>query len=422
MLTEPAPLRLAYLTGLYPKASHTFIEREVRSLRDLGASVTTTSVRRPGAAEIIGPEEEAAVAETFYVLAEAKNPLRLASAHLALLARAPGRWLSTLALALRTGRPGAKGLLWQLFYFAEAGVLAGHLRREGVTHLHNHFADASANVAMLTAELADIPFSFTLHGPAELFEPDSWQLGEKVARSAFTVCISHFARSQAMLFSDPAHWGKLRIVHCGVHPARYAAEPSANQSGLNLLFVGRLTPIKGLRVLFDALGQLRAKGVEDVTLTLVGDGEDRAWAEAEAARLGGITLLGFRSQDGVAEALAAADALVLPSFAEGVPVVLMETMAAGRPVIATQVGGVSELVEDGVSGRIVPPGDAAGLAAAIRALADAGPEARAKMGEKGRNRVETEFDVSKEARWILDLFEGRGGDALRPGRAARCAG
>src|SRR6056297_161459 len=413
MLTSTSPLKLAYLTGHYPKASHTFIEREIRALRRHRAEVFTASIRKPDAAEIIGAEEEAALAETFYVLAEARNPLRLAGAHLGHLARRPGRWVSTLVLALRTGRPGFKGLLWQMFYFAEAGVLADHLRRREVTHLHNHFADASANVAMLTAELADIPFSFTLHGPAELFEPESWQLGTKIARSAFTACISHFARSQAMLFSDPADWPKLRIVHCGVIPERYGTATHQNQSGLNLLFVGRLTGIKGLRVLFAALESLRADGRTDITLTLIGDGDDRAWAEAEAARLGGITLLGFRSQTDVATALEDADALVLPSFAEGVPVVLMEAMATGLPVIATQVGGVSELVEEGVSGRIVAPGNVAALTGAITDLAD-DPASRAGMGRAGRAKVAAEFNVENEALWLLDLFEGRAGDRLRP--------
>jgi len=413
MSTEPPVPHLAYLTGFYPKASHTFIEREVRALRGHGARVTTASIRRPATVEIIGPEEQAASDETFYVLEQAKHPLRLASAHLKLLVRAPGRWFSTLALAMRTGRPGLRGLLWQLFYFAESGVLARHLRQERVTHLHNHFADASANVAMLTSALADIPFSFTLHGPAELFEPESWHLGEKVARSAFTACISHFARSQAMLFSDPTEWHKLRIVHCGVDPARYAITSREHRPGLRLLFVGRLTEVKGLRVLFGALARLRKDGRDDIFLTLVGDGNDRAWVEAEAARLGGVTLLGYRSQEEVAEALREVDALILPSFAEGVPVVLMEAMAAGLPVIATQVGGVSELVEQGVSGRLVAPGDAEGLAAAIGDFAE-DPESRHAMGAAGKSKVTTEFDVGKEARWLLDLFEGKGGDRLRP--------
>lgn len=411
----PARLCVAYLTGEYPKASHTFILREIAALRALGVLVRPASVRPEGVGDLIGPEEEAAAAETFYVLDVAKRPAALLAAHLAALARAPRRYLAALALALRTGRPGARGTLWQLFYFLEAGVLARHLRREEVTHLHNHFADSSANVAMLTAALADIPFSFTLHGPAELFEPESWHLGEKVARATFTVCISHFARSQAMLFSDPGHWSKLRIVHCGVHPARYDVPPPAPRPGLRLLFVGRLTAIKGLRVLFNALGALRATH-GDITLTLIGDGPDRAWAEAEARRIGGIELLGHRSQGAVAEALADADVLVLPSFAEGVPVVLMEAMAASRPVIATRVGGVAELVEDGVSGRLVAPGDPEALAEAILDLA-ADPGARARLGAAGCARVRAEFDAETEARRLLALFQGRGGGALRPAPA-----
>jgi glycosyltransferase involved in cell wall biosynthesis len=374
--------------------------------------VLSASIRRTARAQLIGPEEEAEAARTFHVLETAKRPGALLAAHLSLLTRAPGRYLGTLALALRTGRPGAKGTLWQLFYFAEAGVLAAHLRREGVGHLHNHFADSSANVAMLAATLASIPFSFTLHGPAELFEPESWHLGEKVARSAFTVCISHFARSQAMLFSDPADWGKLRIVHCGVDLARYEADPPQARDGLRLLFVGRLTAIKGLRVLFAALESVRAER-SDVTVTLIGDGEDRPWAVAEAARIGGIALLGFCSQGEVAAALKEADAFVLPSFAEGVPVVLMEAMAAARPVIATRVGGVAELVEDGVSGHLVAPGDPEALAAAIRALAR-DPVSRGRMGEAGRARVRANFDVSVEARRILALYRGQGGEAIRP--------
>ncbi len=405
---------VAYLTGCYPKASHTFIEREVRALRAAGATVTTASVRRPSRSEIIGEEEAAAEADTFYVLEASMRPGRLLGAHARLLLRAPMRWFGGLGLALRTGRPGAKGFIWQLFYFVEAGVLADHLTANEVTHLHNHFADASANVTMLASELAGIPFSFTLHGPAELFEPESWHLGEKVARSTFVACISHFARSQAMLFSDPSEWTKLRIVHCGVHPDRYAATPSETASGLNLLFVGRLTAIKGLRVLFDAIERLGRRDTPlAISLTLIGDGDDRAWAEAEAERLGNVVLLGFKSQSEVAEALAASDALVLPSFAEGVPVVLMEAMASARPVIATRVGGVSELVEDGVSGLVVPPGDAVALADAIAEIA-CDPQMRRSMGAAGRAKIEAEFDVSREARWLLDLFEGRGGDLLRP--------
>lgn len=402
-MNVPSFSKLAYLTGEYPKASHTFILREITGLRALGAEVLSHSIRRPSADNLIGAEEVAAADETFFVLEAAKNPLVLLRAHLAMMRR-PGCWLRALGLALRTGRPGFKGFVKQIFYFLEAGVLADRLQREGVTHLHNHFADSSANVAMLTGALADIPFSFTLHGPAELFEPESWHLREKIARAAFTVCISDFARSQAMLFSNPEDWPRLKIVHCGIDPALYAEAPEPSAEGpLNLLFVGRLTAIKGLRVLFEALDLLADR---DVTLTLVGDGEDRAFAERKAARLGNITLLGFQSQSEVAAALAKADALVLPSFAEGVPVVLMEAMASGRPVIATRVGGVAELVEDGVSGFLVPPGNAAALAAAITKLAEA-PDLRQAFGKAGRKKVRQDFDIHQEAARLMTLFSGK---------------
>ncbi len=405
-------LRVAYLTGEYPKASHTFILREIMGLRALGVAVLPCSIRRTGANYLIGPEERDAAAETFHVLEAVKRPLGLARAHVRSLLHRPTTYAATLMLALRTGRPGFKGTLRQIVYFMEAGVLADHLRRQGVTHLHNHFADSSANVAMLTSAMSGIPFSYTLHGPAELFEPESWHLRTKVARAAFTFCISHFARSQAMLFSDPADWDKLRIVHCGVTPSRYAAPPAPPTDRLRLVFVGRLTAIKGLRVLMDALERARAVNPA-IDLTLIGDGEDRPWVEAEAARLGGVTCLGFRSQAEVAAALADHDAFVLPSFAEGVPVVLMEAMASRRPVIATRVGGVAELVEDGQSGLLVAPGDAQALSQAILRLAD-DADLRVRMGAAGRATVTADFDVEIEARRILALFLGQANADPRP--------
>lgn len=404
--------RLAYLTGAYPAVSHTFILREVEALRGLGFEVLTCSIRRTPEAQRPGAAETEAARTTFHVLDAAKRPATLLRAQFATLRR-PGRYFGTLRLALRTARPGLKGLVWQLFYFAEATVLARHLIRRGVTHLHNHFADSSANVAMLTAALADIDFSYTLHGPAEIYDPAGWHFAEKTARARFVLCISHFARSQAMLFSDPADWPKLKIVHCGVAPERYDADPATpGKASLHLAFVGRLVPIKGLRILLDAIGVIRER-VPDLRLTLVGDGEDRSHLEAMAAPYGdAVRFTGYLDQENVAAILRESDALVLPSFAEGVPVVLMEAMASGKPVVATQVGGVSELVEDGVSGFVVPPGDPESLAGAIITLAD--PKIRTRMGAAGRAKVTTEFDIRHEAARIAALLTGQGGDGIRP--------
>lgn len=404
--------RIAYLTGEYPAVSHTFILREVEALRAQGLEVLTCSVRRGNPKHLLGPAEKDAASTTFYLLDAAKNPLTLLGAHLAALA-SPRRYLATLALALRTRRPGARGLLWQLFYFLEAGVLARHLSGNGVTQLHSHFANSSASVAMLTAELANIPFSYTLHGPADLFEPYSWHLAEKTARARFVACISYFARSQCMLFSDPVHWPKLRIIHCGITPELYQ-DSGATQSGRShFVFVGRLAAVKGIRVLLQAF-QMARKTNPDLTLTLVGDGPDRAALEAEAAPMGDVVrFAGFQSQSEVAKILATADVFVLPSFAEGVPVVLMEAMASGKPVLASRVAGVPELVEDGVNGFLVAPGDAVDLAKKI-GIMSADAALRMRMGQAGRQKVQEEFNIETEATRLRALFEGDDNSAIRP--------
>ena len=411
-MSDPGPV--AYLTGDYPKVSHTFILREVQAVRAAGVPVITCSIRKPPAAEFKGQEELAARAETFYVIEAARNPLRLLSAHGRALVRSPGTWLRTLALAVRMRAPGLKALLWQIFYFLEAGVLADHLRQNRVRHLHNHFGNSSCSVAVLAAELAGIPFSFTEHGPAIFFEVDRWSLPEKIARAAFVVAITHFCRSQLMLFSRPADWPKITIVHCGVTPEAYRRDPGGN--GKRMAFVGRLDPVKGALLLIEAMARV-LKSHPDASLTLAGDGPARAGAEARARALGiegSVRFAGFMTQGQVADLLAQSDMLVLPSFAEGLPVVYMEALASRIPVVASRVAGVQELVEDGVTGYTIPPGDVGSLTDRILRLMDDPATARA-MGEAGRKAVEAQHDVRKEGAWLAEIFRNGGsGGRLRP--------
>ena len=403
---DPRPI--AYLTGEYPRATDTFIQREVAALRALGLVIDTCSIRRTGAEHLVGDEQRAEAAGTFHVLEAARNPLRLLGAHLGGLIRAPGRYLSALALAVRTAPPGLKAAAYQAIYFAEAGVLAAHLRRRRARHIHNHIAEAAGSVTMLAARIAGIPFSFTLHGPGIFNDVRRWRLDEKIARARFVACISQYARAQAMLLAGPEHWSKLAIVHCGVTPERYRRDPRApGDPGKRLLFVGRLAAVKGVPVLLEALRGLVARHPE-LHLTLIGDGPDRAGLEraaGQAGLAGHVSFTGYLSQAAVAELLKQADLFVLPSFAEGVPVVLMEAMAAGLPVVATAVGGVGELVADGTSGLIVPPGDAGALAAAIdRLLAD--PGRGREMGRAGAAHVARAFDSGKEAARLAALLDG----------------
>jgi glycosyltransferase involved in cell wall biosynthesis len=405
-------MKIAYLTGEYPRATDTFIQREVAALRDEGMEVLTCSIRRTGDEHLVGEEQRHEAARTFHVLSAVATPLTMARAELAMLPRL-GRYVRALALAWRIAPKGIKGRLYNLIYFTEAVVLAHHLRKSGVQHLHNHIAKSSCTVAMLASELSGIPYSFTLHGPDIFFAPDHWRLDEKIARAQFVACISEFCRSQAMLFSAQDHWDKLKIIHCGVDPDRYAP---GERDGTRLLFVGRLAAVKGVPVLLDALAEARQTR-PDLTLTLVGDGPDRSALEALAAArqlAGAVTFAGYKSQSEVADLLARHDALVLPSFAEGVPVVLMEAMAARMPAIATAVGGVSELVEDGATGCLVAPGDAAALRDAIlRVMGDSA--LRQNMGAAGRAKVEAHFTTRSEAARLARLIRS-GSDLPREKR------
>lgn len=407
---------VAWLTGEYIRVSHTFILREVAALRALGADLHTFSIRRTGAADLVGPEQREEAARTFHVLEAAKRPLVALAAHAAALRQRPGTWARMLGAAWRTSPPGLRGRLFNLIYFHEAVVLAAELRRRGVVHLHNHFAMASCTVARLTAPLAGVTWSFTLHGPDDLAEPRRWRLDDKVAEATFVVCISDYARSQIMLNSDSRHWGKLHIVHCGIEPGRYAGAAGTPGAG-RLLFVGRLAAQKGVPVLLEALARARREE-PGLSLALVGDGPGRAALEAQARALGlggAVSFLGYRSQSEVAVHLAEASALVLPSFAEGVPVVLMEAMAAGLPVVATQIAGIPELVENGVSGLLVPPGDEEALARAMLAVARS-PEGGSRMGAAGRARVAAEFDIREEAARFAGLLTWARSGGPRPGR------
>lgn len=408
---QPGPI--AYLTSEYPKVSHTFIQREVEGVRAHGMDVITCSVRKPSTSDLTGPEEEEAFKDTYYILAAAKSPLTLIGAHVSLLLGQPVKYFQALALAWRTRAPGIRNSLYQLFYFAEAGVLARHLQHKKVSHLHTHFANSGCSVAMLTSEMSGIPFSFMMHGPSEFFETDRWRLDEKVARARFVACISHFCRSQLMLFSDKAHWSKLHIVHCALNPDFYDRTNLERRPGKHILFIGRLSGVKGAPILLEALAALRAKH-PDLSLTFVGDGPERLELEAKTDALKmreAVTFAGFRSQDEVAKYLAKADIFALPSFAEGVPVVLMEAMASKVPVVTTRIAGIAELVEDGVSGLLVSPGDVEGLVECLDQLLN-DHDSRARMGEAGRQFVLSEFNIKTETARLNGLFEAYQSDKL----------
>lgn len=396
-------IRVAYLAAIFPRATDTWIQRELASLRKADVEVETFAIRRPDADHIVGPEQRAEQDRVTYILEAAKSPKLLVS-HAKLLVRSPKRYVEGAKLAWSTKRAGIKGSLYQLFYFAEAGLLAEELKIRKVQHLHNHFGDSGCTVSMLASTLSGIPYSFTLHGPGIFFEANTWRLDAKIKRAAFVASISYFCRSQAAIFAEPEDVNKLHIIHCGVNTE--ALTPVQHDGvGTEVIFVARLAELKGVSDLLRAVEKLVSEHGQ-IHLTVVGDGPERNRFEKLSKKLKldhNVTFTGYLSQAEVADYLKRSHVLVLPSYAEGVPVSLMEALASQVPVIATQVGGVSELVEDGVNGFIVRPGDVDQLADRLGALLSDGA-LRQSMGEAGRATTVSDFNNDLESRRLKALF------------------
>jgi len=277
---------------------------------------------------------------------------------------------------------------------------------EKVDHLHAHFGTNSAEVAMLVRTLGGPPWSFTAHGPEEFDKAQFIALSHKIRLADFVVAISSFGRSQLFRQVEFSHWPKIQVVHCGLEPEFYRDATDASSPPPRLVCVGRLCEQKGQLLLLDATKLLVDAGLR-FEIALAGDGEMRTELEALINDYGlqsVVTITGWISSSRVREEILASRALVLPSFAEGLPVVLMEAMALRRPVISTFIAGIPELVEGGQHGWLVPAGDVVELAAAMRACLESSPELIRTMGMKAHDKVRRHHDIDREAVRLAELF------------------
>lgn len=398
---------IAYLASQYPAISHTFILREVLGLRALGFRIEPCSVRDPDRPlERLTAEERGEAERTFYV--KRAGALAAAAALASRVVCDPRRLLSALGLALRLGGSDPKRLAYGLFYLAEAALVGRHMARVGVRHLHVHFATPAAMVGLFARRLWPITFSFTVHGPDEFYDVSVHRLEEKIRAADFVVCIGRYARSQVLRLSEHAGWSKVEVAPLGVDLGRFAPRALPAGRPFRILCVGRLVAAKGQHVLLSAVLRLARAG-RDVRLTLVGDGPDRqALADRVAAEDAGgfVTLAGSVDQDAIRRFYEESDAFALASFAEGIPVVLMEAMAMEVPCVSTFITGIPELIRDGIDGLLVPPSDDEELAAALARLMDDGA-LRARLGAAGRARVAQHFDLGRNVERLAGVFSRR---------------
>lgn len=396
-------VRIGYLVSQYPAVNHTFILREIRALRGLGWDIAVVSIRGTdrSAASLSRDEiEELRLTDT--ILGSGAGAILWA--HLCAAVGHPRAYVRGLLYALSLAGWNARAALSHLAWFAEAVAAGAYFERKGVRHIHTHF---SSTVALILARVFPIEFSVTIHGPDEFNDVAGFHLAEKVARAKFIAAISRYACSQTMRASAPRYWNKVHPLPLGVDPAEF--EPSAGRAPdgrFRLLCVGRLAPAKAHHLLIEAVARLVSQGRENVLLTLVGDGPSRPSLEnavAEARLEAFVSFTGSRNHDRVIDFLRQADVFTLASFAEGVPVVLMEAMAMQVPCVATWIAGIPELIRNEIDGLLVPPADSQALATAIARLMD-DSELRLRLGRAGRVRVREAYDLSHNTSLLAERF------------------
>ena len=396
--------RIAYFINQYPKVSHSFIRREILALERQGFDVQRIALRGWDG-ELVDAEDLNEREQTRYVLQA--GVLALLTALLRRAIAAPTTFFAALALALRMSRQADRPWPFHLIYLAEACRILPWLKTFKASHLHAHFGTNSAEVAMLAHALGGPPYSFTVHGPEEFDKPKFIGLGEKIRRSAFVVAISSFGRSQLFRWVEHAHWPKVRVVHCGLEPAFHAVQPVPLPQAPRLVCVGRLCEQKGQLLLIEAAHRLAVAGI-DLELVLAGDGDMRAEVEALIARYGladKVRITGWISAEQVRAEILAARVLVLPSFAEGLPVVIMEAMALRRPVLTTYVAGIPELVLSGENGWLFEAGSVDALSAAMQRCLATPLEQLTVMGDAAYQRVLARHDIDIEAAKLAELFK-----------------
>ncbi len=397
-------MRVCYFVSEYPAVSHTFIRREIVELERNGISVLRVALRSSGR-ELVDPDDISEKTRTRYILDDAVA--KLAAALAGAMMQRPKALGKAIFAAIRMMRRSSRPAPLHLVYLAEALVLARWVMEQDVQHVHAHFGTNGAEVAMLCHILTGVSYSFTVHGPDEFDRPEYLGLPAKVKHAAFVCVVSSFTGSQLCRWIPPEEWQKIKLVRCGLDADFLSSPPSRIIPKSQLVTVGRLSEQKGQLVLLHALAVLARDGVP-FKLTMVGDGPLRPQLERSIRELGleqQVELAGWMSNAQVRAAIGEARALVLPSFAEGLPVVLMEALALGRPVVTTYVAGIPELITDQSCGWLVPAGSVDQLANAIRQCLDAPDSLIQTMGASGRQRVLEQHDIVRECRKLAALFK-----------------
>lgn len=393
---------IAYLISRYPAFSHTFIEREIEELRSQGFSIEIASINEPD--DISGQD----LSTIFYV--KRQGFFRAILAVLATFIFHPFNFFKTLFLVFKLAAFDLKALLYHFFYLGEAALVGRWMNQKKINHLHVHFANPASTVAFFVSTLYPISFSMTVHGPDEFYDVSFNKLTQKFVAAKFICCIGKYARSQIMRIIPSKEWSKIHITPLGVDTNQYTQiNLRESPQHFNIISIGRLTRNKGQQILLDALALLAEKKLP-IHLYLIGDGPDRqslmnSVKELKIDRF--VTFKGSLNQIEVKKLLSESDLFVLPSFAEGIPVALMEAMAMGLPCIATMINGIPELITNEENGILVFPSDVKELEKQINELYH-NKNKRIELGKKARERILAKWQLSDNVRKLAEVFRKDG--------------
>jgi len=397
-------MKVAYFVNQYPKVSHSFIRREVQALERLGIQVERYALRTDDS-ELVDEKDQKELGKTHYILKESFFSIVISI--LLSIVFNPIRFFSAVFASLKIGVKSDRGIFRHAVYLAEACVLKRLLDKKPVEHIHAHFGTNSATVVMLCRLLGGPKYSFTVHGPEEFDKPQFISIAEKIKYADFVVAISSFGKSQLYRWIDYHLWEKVKVVHCGLEKEFYESSQSPGKQTRKFVCVGRLCEQKGQLLLVAAVSKLKQQG-EEFQLVLAGDGPMRGEVEKlikEHQLEDNVSITGWISSDQVRKELIDSTALVLPSFAEGLPVVIMESMALSRPVITTYIAGIPELVSNGKNGWLVPAGSLTELVEAMRDCLTADDEIIKTMGADARDQVIKRHDIDTEAEKLSGFFK-----------------
>jgi glycosyltransferase involved in cell wall biosynthesis len=397
-------MKIAYLINQYPKISHSFIRREILALEKLGVDIFRVSMRSCEN-ELIDIADKQEFTKTFTILN--LHPFVIFYNLIVCFLSHPILFLKALSMAIELGKSSEVGQVRHLIYLAESCALTNQLKKSNLTHIHAHFGTNSATTTLLTSILGHFTYSFTVHGPEEFDKPQSLSLTTKIKYATFVVAISSFARGQLYRWCPYAEWSKIKVVHCGLDEDFLDTPILPIPPTSQLLCIGRLTEQKGQGLLIKALAKIKQKGL-NFKLLLVGDGPLRPTLEELIVSLelqDFVKIKGWATSQEIKQFFHESRALVLPSFAEGLPVVMIESFALGRPVIATYIAGNVELMENNLSGFLVPSGDIEALADAIEKMLLLDIDQLEAMAMIGNQRVKENHNSMIEARKLMVLFE-----------------